>query len=84
MLSCSYYQAHVLKSKTWLFVAIMRSFEHCCFDRTFDKQQGIFEFFVPAQLEPDFIHIMNYFQDQAIVHSFHKLPNRLLDPLQTV
>lgn len=84
MSSCSYYQAHVLKSKTWFFVAILRSFEHCCFDRTFDKQEGIFEFFIPQHLEPAFLTIMEYFQKQEIVTRLQKLPNRLLDPSQTV
>jgi hypothetical protein len=77
MSSCVYYQAHVVKSKTWLFVAVLRSFEHCCFDRTVDKEAGIFEFFIPESLEQSFLDVMRYFEREAIIHTLQKLPNRL-------
>lgn len=77
---CSYYQAHVDEKNCWFLVAIMRSFEHLAFDRTLDKENSIFEFFVPSELENVFLEVMNYFEEQKIVHSMEKLPNRLSDP----
>lgn len=84
MLYCSYYQAHVLKSKTWMLVAVLRSFEHLCFDRTLDKQEGVFEFFVPQDLEPYFLEVMDYFKQENIVTRLKRLPNRLADSDQAL
>ena len=74
---CRYYQAHVVKPKTWFFVATLRSFEHCCFDRTLDAEQGLFEFFVPIGMEELFLGIMQQFQDSGILSSLNRLPNRM-------
>jgi hypothetical protein len=74
---CLYFQADVVKKQTWFFVAVLRSFEHLCFDRTLDKKTGTFEFFVPPQLEPYFLEIMRYMEDAGIVSNFKKLENRL-------
>jgi len=46
---CSYYQAEVAKPTTWFLVSTLRANEHLCFDRTLDKEHGIFEFFVPQR-----------------------------------
>ena len=54
----SYYQAQVKPSQTWYFVAILRSFEHMVFDRTFNVTQGIFEFFVPPDTEKYFLQVI--------------------------
>ena len=43
-----YFQAQVNKKETWFLAATLRSFEHLAFDRTVDKQAGIFEFFCNA------------------------------------
>lgn len=77
---CSYYQALVSRKDTWFIVAIMRSFEHCAFDRTLQAQDGLIEFFVPQENESYFIEIMNYLKKEHIVFEFKKLPNRLQDP----
>ena len=77
---CSYYQALVSKSDTWFLVAVLRSFEHCVFDRTFDAQKAVVEFFVPQDTEDTFLEVMNYLQQQNVVFKFEKLPNRLKDP----
>lgn len=75
---CSYFQALVSKKDTWFFVATLRSFEHLAFDRTYDKETGCFEFFVPVDGEEQFVKLMNYYEQTGIVHSFQKLPNRLI------
>lgn len=74
---CSYFQAAVVKQQTWFFVATLRSFEHYAFDRTLDKEQGIFEFFVPQGYEAKFVELMECYQNQGIVSDFKKLENRL-------
>jgi len=74
---CSYFQALVLKQKTWFFVATLRSFEHLCFDRTWDKEMGRFEFFVPAPRKDEFVALMHWYESQGIISDFQELPNRL-------
>lgn len=74
---CAYYQAKVDKPKTWFFVATLRSYEHLAFDRTIDVENGIFEFFVPIDLEEEFLKIMQYYQKINILYDLKKLPNRL-------
>lgn len=74
---CSYFQALVSKKDTWFLVATLRSNEHISFDRTLDTETGLFEFFVPQEFEEGFIHLMNYYESQGIVHNLVKLPNRL-------
>jgi len=73
---CYYYKARVEVAKSWYFVAVLRSFEHIAFDRTFDVGNSIFEFFVPADMEPYFVEVMRYFQDQGLITDFQQLPNR--------
>ncbi len=80
MKNCLYYQAQVEKKDCWFFVATLRSFEHLCFDRTYDKETSIFEFFVPEDQDTRFREIMAYYMEEDIVTDFIALPNRLLDP----
>ncbi len=81
---CIYYQAHVSKKETWYLVALLRSFEHLVFDRTYDKQANIFEFFVPANNERYFLELMKYFEQNGIISQLTKTSNRLLNPDETV
>ena len=59
---CQYYQAKVKTSETWFFVAVIRSCENLVFDRTFDVENGIFEFLVPEGSEKDFLKFMEYME----------------------
>lgn len=77
MMYCSYYQAHVTRDRAWNFVALLRSYEHIAFDRTFDKEQSIFEFFVPSAQEDHFVAIMHLLEKKGLVGNITKLPNRL-------
>ena len=77
---CSYYRAYVVKKKTCLFVAILRSYEHIAFDRTLDKQTGLFEFFVPQECEEIFVDVMHQLSSAGMVSDPEKIPNRLIDP----
>lgn len=74
--SC-YYQAHICKSDTWFLTATLRSFEHLAFDRALQKEDGLFEFFVPENLESFFLEIIAYYQQQGIVTGLKKISNRL-------
>lgn len=80
MAYCSYYQALVDRTNTWFLVAVLRSFEHCAFDRTYDAQKSMFEFFVPEDTEQTFLDVISYLQQEGIVFSYTKMPNRLMDP----
>jgi len=77
MVYCVYYQANIKRDMMWFLVATFRSFEHLLFDRAFDKQACIFEFFIPEDLESYFLEVIEYFVAQGIVSNVQKLPNRL-------
>jgi len=74
---CLYYQAHVPPKQCGIFVALMRSFEHVCFDRTFDVATSIFEFFVPADQQDEFLEFMQFCTNKNLIAQFKGLPNRL-------
>ncbi len=81
---CIYFQAYILREKTWFLTASLRSFEHLCFNRTIEKKSGLFEFFVPADLEQPFLEIMDFFQKEGIVNNLQRKENRLLDSAVSV
>jgi hypothetical protein len=83
-LLCAYYQARVKKEDVWFLTAVLRSFEHMAFDRTINKEESLFEFFVAPALEETFLAIMEYFKKHDIVYDLQKLPNRLSDPATQV
>lgn len=74
-LLCNYYQARVKQRDCWFLVAAIREFEHLAFDRTLDKKESIFEFFVPIAMEERFHHLMNYFIKEEIVSDLQSKPN---------
>lgn len=77
---CFYYQAHIQREKTWLFVALLRSVEHIAFDRTLDVAQNVFEFYVPADRKEIFLALMEYMAMHGLMLQLKELPNRLMDP----
>jgi Domain of unknown function (DUF4911) len=81
---CLYYQAQVPRKQVWFLVAILRSYEHLAFDRTLDKAESIFEFFVPSDNEQEFIKLMDYFLQSSVITYVKKLPHRLLTPGEQV
>lgn len=76
---CSYYQAHVPREHCWLLTAIIRSYEHMAFDRTLNKEESIFEFFVPEGMEPLFLQVMARFEKEGVIQNLQKLPNRFAE-----
>ena len=79
-----YYQANIKRELCWYFVAILRSSEHLAFDRTLNKQTSLFEFFVSADMEQQFLAFMQEFEKQQIVTNLQKLTNRLANNDESV
>lgn len=77
---CIYYQAAVKRDECWKLTALLRSFEHVCFDRTVDKEKSVFEFFVPSGMESIFLNIMEHFKLIGLISDLQQLPNRMIDP----
>ena len=75
---CLYYQAHVIPTTCWFFVACLRSYEHLCFDRTFDVKNSIFEFLVPESNKQTFEEIMAYFEQRGLITNVTQKPNRVI------
>lgn len=71
-----YYQAHVQKELCWLVTASVRFCEHVAFDRTIDKQESLFEFFVSPDLEDVFLDVAKKLLDRGVLLDLKKLPNR--------
>lgn len=72
-----YYQAHAVKELCWMITSSLRFTEHIVFDRAFDKEQSIFEFFVSPEAEDVFLDVMKKLEKEGIVFNIQKLPNRL-------
>jgi hypothetical protein len=81
---CLYYRAKVEKSLCWLVTSTLRYSEHLAFDRCYDKEQSIFEFFVAPDLKDVFLSIMEKFEKHGIVSQVENLPNRLLDEREII
>jgi len=75
----SYYQAYVKPAMCWFVTSALKSYEHLAFDRTIDVPNSIFEFFVAPSVEPCFLEIMAYMEEQGYVSGLQKLPNRLME-----
>lgn len=73
-----YYTAQVKREQCWVLSAALKGTENVAFDRTLDKNQSIFEFFVPADTEPIFLKLMDYMIKQGVVISLQKTINRLI------
>lgn len=76
---CVYYRARIEKELCWLVTSTLRYSEYVAFDRCYDKEQSIFEFFVAPDFDHVFINIISIFQKHGIVTQVELLPNRLLD-----
>lgn len=74
-----YYQARVQKELCWMVTASLRFCEHVAFDRTVEKDDSIFEFFVAPDLESVFLDVAQKLLDRGVFLDLQKLPNRLID-----
>ncbi len=73
-----YFQAHVKKEFCWIVSSTLRFTEYVAFDRTVDKDQSIFEFFVAPDLLDVFLDVILKLQQEGIVFDFVQLPNRFI------
>ena len=74
-----YYHAKIEKSLCWMVTATFRFSEHVSFDRCYDKEKSIFEFYVSPDLEDVFLEIMASLEEKKVVSNLEKLKNRLID-----
>lgn len=74
---CLYYTAHLDKSRCWLVSSLLRGTEHVAFDRSYDPQNSVFEFFVPQDMEQVFLQVMEYLEKKQVVTKLLKEDNRL-------
>ncbi|AXK60533.1 hypothetical protein [Candidatus Chromulinivorax destructor] len=81
---CLYYRAKIEKELCWIVTSTLRYSEYLVFDRCYDKEQSIFEFFVAPDLQDVFVSIMATFEKHGIVSQLQFLPNRLLDENEQV
>jgi len=72
-----YFQATVHRELSWYVVAVLKSFEHLCFDRTYDADASRFEFFVAPDMAEEFLKLMEYFKDEHLIADLQELPNRV-------
>jgi hypothetical protein len=79
MLFCRVFQVLVPVKTTWCFVALLRSYEHLCFDRTKDVSSGLFEIFVPQDLVINFLEVMNYLHVIGVAGVVYEVENRLIN-----
>lgn len=73
-----YYVGQFERKKCWLLSSVMRGTEHVAFDRCINKEESIFEFFVPQSTESIFLESMNYLKKEGVLLSLEKKENRLL------
>ena len=55
---CLYYVAKTDRARGWFLSSTVRGTEHLCFDRCLDKENAIFEFFVPEKM--NVLNVKNY------------------------
>ena len=73
-----YYVGKVERKMAWLLSAVMRGTEHVAFDRTINKVESTFEFFVPKDTEIIFLQAMDYLKKEGVLLSLEKQENRIL------
>jgi hypothetical protein len=77
-LNCKYYQAEVLKQKTWFLSAVFRNESNVTFARAIEgKNNNVWEFFVPQDQEEHFLRVIKTLESKGIVLSFEEMENRL-------
>lgn len=75
---CSYYRAKIEKIHHLFVVGAFKYYDHLCFDRTFDAQEGILEFYVPKDQEKEFLTVINRMEQKGIAINLEEKPNPLI------
>ena len=74
-----YFQAHVKRELCWIVSSTFKYIDYVAFDRTVDKEQSLFEFFVSPDCLQEFLDIMHYFETHHIISDMRQLPNRFIN-----
>lgn len=75
---CKYYQAEIIRKKTWFLSAVLRNESNVAFARAFEQtENSIWEFFVPEDQDQHFLKIIKTLERKGIVASYKKMENRL-------
>ena len=81
---CLYYRAKIKKELCWMVTSTLRYSEHLAFDRCYDKQNSVFEFFVAPDLQNVFLSVMEKFEKHGISSELEQLTNRLMDERELI
>lgn len=81
---CTYYRARVEQRAALYLVAVLKSVDHLCFDRSYEDKGDQFEFFVPRDMEQEFEMVISFFEKTGEITEFRKLPNRLASAAELV
>ncbi|MBY0353094.1 hypothetical protein K2W90_01900 [Candidatus Babeliales bacterium] len=74
---CKYYQAQVLKEKTWLVIGVFRNEDNVAFARALEGRRNVIEFFVPDSQEEQFLHVIDCLMEKGAILSCEEKPNRI-------
>ncbi len=61
-----------------MVTATIRYLDHVAFDRTVDKENSIFEFYVAPDLEAEFLSVAHRLLEHKVFLTLEKLPNRMM------
>ena len=81
---CEYYQASVLRKKTWFLSAAMRNESNAALARAIEGKPDTFEFFVPKDQEERFLRLIKSLKEKGIILFFEKKENRFKASLDDV
>jgi len=79
-----YFQAHVQKEFCWIVSSTLKYVDGVAFDRTLNKYESLFEFFVSPDLENSFLDIMQKLIKRGVILDVQKMPNRLMLQSQNI
>ncbi len=68
-----YYQANIKKSKVWMVSSTLKYCDGLAFERTIDKKQSKFEFYVSPDLENIFLDLIKIFENESIIFNLKKI-----------
>ena len=75
---CSYYHVRFIKKTIWFVVGVLRAEDNIVFERAFDGESDLFEFFVPPGREFEFLRLIDVLRHRGHVVSLEQKPNRFL------
>jgi len=74
-----YFIAKIPKQKTWFVSGCVRNLGHTALERSLDKQEGTFEFFVSPLFVTEFVELLEKLKNRGDLCDFYESPNRFLE-----